>query len=57
MRGPWLEAQYGKEVVDLFKKTKDIFDPEHIFNPKQEAHTPLGIIHSHILGIIFRRII
>lgn len=48
VRGPWLEAQYGKEVVDLFKQTKDIFDPEHIFNPRKKANATWDYSFSHI---------
>ena len=48
VRGPWLEAQYGKEVVDLFKQTKDIFDPEHIFNPRKKANATWEYSFSHI---------
>ncbi|HWT39666.1 MAG TPA: FAD-binding oxidoreductase, partial [Dongiaceae bacterium] len=38
VRGPWLEEMYGKEMLDIFKQTKDIFDPEHIFNPHKKAY-------------------
>lgn len=48
VRGPWLEAQYGKDMVDLFKKTKDIFDPEHIFNPNKKAYATWDYTFSHI---------
>jgi len=48
VRGPWLEAQYGKEMVDVFKKTKDIFDPEHIFNPNKKAYATWDYSFSHI---------
>lgn len=48
VRGPWLEAQYGKEIVDLFKQTKDIFDPEHIFNPRKKANATWEYSFSHI---------
>lgn len=48
VRGPWLEAQYGKEMVDLFKKTKDIFDPEHIFNPRKKAYATWDYSFSHV---------
>lgn len=48
VRGPWLEAQYGPEVVDLFKKTKDIFDPQHIFNPKKKAYATWDYTFSHV---------
>lgn len=48
VRGPWLEAQYGTEIVDLFKKTKDIFDPAHIFNPNKKAHATWEYSFSHV---------
>jgi FAD/FMN-containing dehydrogenase len=48
VRGPWLEAMYGVEIVDLFKKTKDIFDPEHIFNPRKKANATWDYTFSHI---------
>lgn len=48
VRGPWLEAQYGKEMVDIFKKTKDIFDPQHIFNPNKKAYATWDYSFSHV---------
>ncbi len=48
VRGPWLEAQYGPEIVDLFRKTKDIFDPQHIFNPNKKANATWEYSFSHI---------
>jgi FAD/FMN-containing dehydrogenase len=48
VRGPWLEEMYGKEIVDLFKKTKDIFDPEHIFNPHKKANATWNYSFSHV---------
>ncbi|HET7827254.1 MAG TPA: FAD-binding oxidoreductase, partial [Candidatus Saccharimonadales bacterium] len=33
IRGPWLGLMYGPQIVDLFKQTKQIFDPHNIFNP------------------------
>lgn len=48
VRGPWLEAQYGKGMVDIFKKTKDIFDPEHIFNPNKKAYATWEYTFSHV---------
>jgi len=48
VRGPWLEAQYGKDMVEIFKKTKDIFDPEHIFNPNKKAYATWDYSFSHI---------
>lgn len=48
VRGPWLEAQYGKDMVAIFKKTKDIFDPQHIFNPRKKANATWDYSFSHI---------
>jgi len=48
VRGPWLEEMYGKEIVDLFRKTKDIFDPQHIFNPHKKANADWNYSFSHI---------
>ncbi|HEX5797961.1 MAG TPA: FAD-binding oxidoreductase, partial [Candidatus Saccharimonadales bacterium] len=36
-RGPWLEKQYGTEVLGLFRQVKDIFDPKNIFNPHKKT--------------------
>ena len=48
VRGPWLEAQYGKEMVGIFKQTKDIFDPQHIFNPNKKAYATWDYSFSHV---------
>lgn len=36
-RGPWLENQYGPEVIGLFRQVKDILDPKNIFNPHKKT--------------------
>ena len=33
LRTPYLEMQFGKEMAELFRKVKEIFDPLCIFNP------------------------
>lgn len=48
IRGPWLEAMYGKEIVDLFRQTKQIFDPENIFNPHKKTDANWDYSMSHI---------
>ena len=40
IRTAYLEKMYGKEVVELFRQTKQIFDPQNIFNPGKKV--PLG---------------
>lgn len=48
VRGPWLEEMYGKEIVELFKKTKAIFDPNNIFNPHKKANASWDYSFSHV---------
>ncbi len=48
VRGPWLEAQFGKEIVGLFREVKTIFDPANIFNPHKKADADWGYSYSHI---------
>jgi FAD/FMN-containing dehydrogenase len=33
IRSPYLEQMYGHEVYELFRQTKQLFDPLNIFNP------------------------
>jgi hypothetical protein len=39
---------YGKEIVDMFRQTKKIMDPENIFNPHKKADAPWDYSMSHI---------
>jgi FAD/FMN-containing dehydrogenases len=48
VRGPWLQQMYGDEMLEIFKKTKDIFDPDHIFNPRKKAHATWEYSFSHV---------
>jgi FAD/FMN-containing dehydrogenase len=48
VRGPWLEQMYGKEIVALFKETKNIMDPQNIFNPHKKATSSWEYSFSHI---------
>lgn len=48
VRGPWLEPMYGKEIVDIFKQTKQIFDPENIFNPHKKSDATWEYSFSHV---------
>lgn len=47
IRGPWLEEMYGRQVFDLFRQTKHIFDPNNIFNPhkKTDANWEFSMDH------------
>lgn len=38
IRTPFLKQMFGEEIYHLFEQTKDIFDPEHIFNPGKKVY-------------------
>ena len=48
IRTPFLEQQYGKEMVKLFEQTKDIFDPENMFNPRKKVRSTMEYAMKHI---------
>ncbi|HYH74760.1 MAG TPA: FAD-binding oxidoreductase [Candidatus Saccharimonadales bacterium] len=48
VRGPWLKEQFGEEVLNLFKETKKIFDPQNIFNPHKKADADWDYSYQHI---------
>lgn len=48
IRGPWLTQMYGPQIVDLFKQTKQIFDPANIFNPHKKTDATWDFSMSHI---------
>ncbi|MDB5165570.1 MAG: Oxidoreductase [Candidatus Saccharibacteria bacterium] len=48
VRGPWLEQMYGRDMLDIFRDTKHIFDPQNIFNPHKKANADWDYSYSHI---------
>jgi len=48
IRTPYLEKMYGPEVCELFKKTKQIFDPQDIFNPHKKTGSDMNYALEHI---------
>lgn len=48
VRTPYLGKMYSPEVLELFKKTKAIFDPQNIFNPGKKVNGTLDYMTSHI---------
>lgn len=48
IRTPYLEGMYGKEIIKLFEETKEIFDPENIFNPRKKVHGSLDYAMKHV---------
>jgi FAD/FMN-containing dehydrogenase len=48
VRGPWLEQQFGKEVLGYFREVKRIFDPHNIFNPRKKSDADWDYSFTHI---------
>jgi FAD/FMN-containing dehydrogenase len=48
VRGPWLKQMYGPEMYEIFRETKDIFDPDGIFNPHKKANAEWSFSMKHI---------
>lgn len=48
IRGPWLTEQFGPEVFELFQETKQIFDPQNIFNPHKKSDAEWDYSYRHI---------
>ncbi|HLA49372.1 MAG TPA: FAD-linked oxidase C-terminal domain-containing protein, partial [Candidatus Saccharimonadales bacterium] len=48
IRGSFLPQMYGQEVFELFKQTKQIFDPENIFNPHKKTDADWDFSMAHI---------
>lgn len=48
IRTPYLEKMYGKEMYDLFKEVKHVFDPQNIFNPGKKVGGSLSYMREHI---------
>lgn len=47
-RGPWLSQQYSEEIMQHFRNTKKIFDPQNIFNPKKKTDANWEYSMSHL---------
>ncbi len=48
IRGPWLEAMYGPEMLKIFKQAKHIMDPDNICNPHKKAMADWDYSYQHI---------
>ncbi len=48
VRGPWLEAMYGKHMLHIFREAKNIMDPHGIFNPHKKVTADWDYSFSHI---------
>lgn len=48
IRTPYLEKMYGPKITDLFRQTKQIFDPLNIFNPGKKVGGDMQYALNHI---------
>lgn len=48
VRGPWLEQQFGPDMLAIFRQIKHIFDPTNIFNPHKKADADWDYSFNHI---------
>ncbi|HJP81249.1 MAG TPA: FAD-binding oxidoreductase [Candidatus Saccharimonadales bacterium] len=48
VRGPWLPAVFGEEVYQIFRETKELFDPSYIFNPHKKTDADWEFSMEHI---------
>ncbi|MEK7462561.1 MAG: FAD-binding oxidoreductase [Patescibacteria group bacterium] len=48
IRTPFLESFYGKEIADVFKKIKDIYDPHNILNPGKKVGGTIADIEKYL---------
>lgn len=49
IRGPYLAQMYGTQVYQLFKKVKEIFDPQNIFNPHKKTDATFKYSLDHMI--------
>ncbi|MBI4037750.1 FAD-binding oxidoreductase [Candidatus Curtissbacteria bacterium] len=48
IRTPYLRKMYGSRICRLFEKTKEIFDPDNIFNPGKKVRGNINFAMDHI---------
>lgn len=48
VRSPYLKQMYGDKIYELFEKTKEIFDPKNIFNPRKKVNSSMDYSMNHI---------
>lgn len=49
IRTPYLPQLFGAQMVALFEKTKEIFDPQNIFNPGKKVHGTFDDIKNDMI--------
>ncbi|MES2223646.1 MAG: FAD-binding oxidoreductase [Patescibacteria group bacterium] len=48
IRTPYLKQMYGDRMIEIFQKTKNIFDPQNIFNPGKKVGGTFEDIKKYI---------
>lgn len=48
IRSPYLKLMYGEKIYGLFEKTKQIFDPNNIFNPRKKVNSSMEYAMKHL---------
>lgn len=48
LRTPYLPKMYNQDIISLFEKTKEIFDPKGVFNPRKKVHGDMKYLFDHI---------
>jgi FAD/FMN-containing dehydrogenase len=48
LRTAYLPKMFNSEIIGLFEKTKDIFDPNGILNPGKKVHGDKDFAWSHV---------
>ncbi len=48
IRTPYLGKMFSPEILELFKRTKNIFDPQNIFNPGKKVGGSLEYMREHL---------
>lgn len=48
VRTPYLRQMYGSKVYNLFVETKEIFDPQNIFNPRKKVGVTMDYSMDHL---------
>mgnify|MGYP000647161562 CR=1 FL=1 len=48
IRTPYLEKMYGPQVCDLFRQTKELFDPLYILNPGKKVGGSIEYTTKHL---------
>lgn len=48
LRTAYLPQMYSPEIISLFEKTKNIFDPQNILNPGKKVHGDMDFAWKHI---------